>query len=140
MRLADRQQKLFNDNFDRQAFDKVKGIMEQAIAKAGNFEGLIYALRDFNHDVEFEDNFTIISCDVELDRSGMKTAASYVGVTIVIKWDDKANKGKIDIAELYSNELTGQYEADLLCVIDADTYEVIHWVYDGPMPDTDDKQ
>ena len=79
--------------------------------------------------MEFEDDFTIIYCGVELDRSLMKAEADYVGVNFVIKWYDETNTGKIMTASLYSTALSGQYIADLLCEIDPDTCEITEWKY-----------
>ncbi len=79
--------------------------------------------------MEYEDDFTIITCEVELDRSHMETEGDYVGVCFYIKWYDEADAGMIDKVALYSSEPSGEYIADLLCYINPDTCEVIEWVY-----------
>ena len=141
MQLTDKQQKLLNDNFNRDAFDDVKGIVNKAIAEAHSFDDLWSNLQKFDCDVEFEDNFTIIFCDAELDRSHMETSADYVGVGFMIKWYDDTNTGKIDKVSLYSTETSNDYVADLLCYIDPESCEVIEWACGEESElDIDDKQ
>lgn len=86
--------------------------------------------------MEYEDDCTIISCEVELDRSHMETEGDYVGVCFYIKWYDEADSGAISKVELYSSETSGNYLADHLCNIHPETCEITEWVYD----DIDDKQ
>ncbi len=141
MQLTDKQQKLFNDNFNQDAFDDIKSIVNKAITDSHSFDDLWSNLQNFDCDVEFEDNVTIILCDAELDRSHMETSADYVGVGFIIKWFDETNTGKIDKVSLCSTETSSDYVADLLCYIDPNSCEVIEWV-DGEESglDIDDKQ
>lgn len=81
--------------------------------------------------MEFDDDFTIITCEVELDRSHMETEGDYVGVCFYIKWSDETNTGTFDKVALFSSEPSGEYIADLLCYINPETCEVTEWVYEA---------
>lgn len=140
-KLTPKQKKLFNDNFNRQVYDLAKNAIQKAVSESRSFGSLWGKLHKYDCDVEYEDDFTIISCEVELDRSQMKTKGDYVGLCFYIKWYDETNSGIIDTVALYSSEPSGEYEADLLCYIDPNTCEVAEWVYETPVDfDIDDKQ
>lgn len=127
--LTPEQQTLFNANFNRRAYDKAKEPIQKAVSESKNFNELLDKISKYDRDVEYEDDFTIITCEVELDRSHMETEGDYVGVCFYIKWYDEADAGMIDKVALYSSEPSGEYIADLLCYINPDTCEVIEWVY-----------
>lgn len=127
--LTPEQQTLFNANFNRRAYDKAKEPIQKAVSESKNFNELLDKISKYDRDVEYEDDFTIITCEVELDRSHMETEGDYVGVCFYIKWYYEADAGMIDKVALYSSEPSGEYIADLLCYINPDTCEVIEWVY-----------
>ncbi len=127
--LTPEQQALFNANFNRRAYDQAKEPIQKAVSESKNFNELLDKISKYDRDVEYEDDFTIITCEVELDRSHMETEGDYVGVCFYIKWYDEADAGMIDKVALYSSEPSGEYIADLLCYINPDTCEVIEWVY-----------
>lgn len=129
--LTPEQQTLFNANFNRRAYDKAKEPIQKAISESKNFDELWERIKNYDRDVEFEDDFTIITCEVELDRSHMETEGDYVGVCFYIKWYDEADAGMIDKVALYSSEPSGEYIADLLCYINPDSCEVTEWVYEA---------
>ena len=142
VKLTPAQQKLFSDNFNRQAYEDAKKPIQEAIAKSKSFFDLWDNLSGYeHHDVEYTDKYTIVWCEVELNKKHMKTKAGYVGVCFFIYWNDETKTGEIGEVELYSNEETGADIADLLCYIDPETCEVTEWLYDvEPEPDIDDKQ
>lgn len=136
IKLTAEQQKLFNANFNRKAYEEAKKPIQEAISGSKSFDELWSKLQNHECDVEYEDDCTIISCEVELDRSHMETEGDYVGVCFYIKWYDEADSGTISKVELYSSETSGNYFADHLCNIHPETCEITEWVYD----DIDDKQ
>lgn len=128
--ITPEQRQLFNDNFNRKSYDLAKKQIQEIVSGARTFNQLWYKLGEYERDVEFFDDITIISCEVELDRSQMKTKGDYVGVCFYIKWDDEAGAGLIDNVALFSSEPSGEYVADLLCYMDPDTCEITEWVYE----------
>ncbi len=130
-KLTPERQKLFNANFNRQAYEEAKKPVQEAVSEARSFYELWDKLHRYDRDVEYEDDFTIISCEVELDRSHMETNGDYVGVCFYIKWYDETDSGMINNVALYSSETSGDYLADLLCYIHPDTCEITEWVYDN---------
>lgn len=136
IKLTPEQQRLFNANFNREAYEKAKKPIQEALSGTTTFCKLWDKLQKYDRDVEYEDDCTIIACGVELDRSHMETKGDYVGVCFYIKWFDETNSGEISSVELYSSETSGDYIADLLCHIHPDTCEITEWVYDN----IDDKQ
>ena len=135
-KLSDDKLGLFNRNFNRDAYEKVKAPIQSIVSQSSSFVELWEGLQKYDRDVEYEDDYTIISCEVELDRSLMVTEGDYVGVCFFIKWYDETDVGMIDKVELYTSETSGDYIADLLCCIHPDTCEITEWVYDT----IDDKQ
>lgn len=127
--LTPEQQTLFNANFNQQAYAQAKEPIQKALSESKTFYELWEKLQKYDRDVEYEDDFTIIACEVELDRSHMETEGDYVGVCFYIKWYDETNSGIIDKVALYSSEPSGEYIADLLCYIHPETCEVTEWVY-----------
>ena len=136
IKLTPEQQKLFNANFNQETYEVAKKPIQEAISGSKTFNELWNKLQKYDRDVEYEDDYTIISCEVELDRSHMTTEGDYVGVCFYIKWYDETDAGMIDKVELYTSETSGDYIADLLCCIHPDTCEITEWVYDT----IDDKQ
>lgn len=136
IKLTPEQQKLFDANFNRRAYEQAKAPIQKAICESQCFAEVLDRLHGYEYDVEYEDDFTIISCEVELDRSHMETEGDYVGVCFFIKWYDEADSGMISKVELYTSETSGDYLADLLCCIHPDTCEITEWAYDN----IDDKQ
>lgn len=136
IKLTPEQQKLFNANFNQETYEVAKKPIQEAISGSKTFNELWNKLQKYDRDVEYEDDYTIISCEVELDRSHMATEGDYVGVCFYIKWYDETDAGIIDKVELYTSETSGDYIADLLCCIHPDTCEITEWVYDT----IDDKQ
>lgn len=136
IKLTLEQQKLFNANFNREAYEEAKKPIQEAISGSKTFDELWSKFQKYDRDVEYEDDFTIISCEVELDRSHMETECDYVGVCFYIKWYDDTDSGVIDNVALYSSKTSNDYLADLLCYIHPDTCEITKWVYDN----IDDKQ
>lgn len=136
IKLTPEQQKLFNANFNRKAYEEVKKTIQKAISKAKSFYDLWDKLQKYDRDVKYEDDCTIIICEVELDRSLMETDCDYVGVCFYIKWYDEVDSCIIDNVALYSSETSKDYIADLLCYIHPTTCEITEWVYDN----IDDKQ
>lgn len=141
IKLTPEQQKLFDANFNRRAYEQAKSPIQKAICESQCFAEVLDRLHGYEYDVEYEDDFTIISCEVELDRSHMETEGDYVGVCFDIKWFDESDSGTISRVALFSSEPSKEYIADLLCYIDPNTCEVTEWVYEDPeKPDIDDKQ
>ena len=136
IKLKPEQQKLFNDNFNREAYEKAKKPILQAISGSKSFEELWGKLQKYEHDVEYWDDCAIIWCEVELDRSHMATKGDYVGLCFYINWYYEGDYGMIGMVELYTSEISDDYVADLLCSIHPDTCKIIEWVYDN----IDDKQ
>ena len=93
IKLTAEQQKLFNTNFNRKAYEEAKKPIQEAISGSKSFDELWSKLQNHECDVEYEDDCTIISCEVELDRSHMETEGDYVGVCFYIKWYDEADSG-----------------------------------------------
>lgn len=136
IKLTPEQQNLFNANFNREAYEEAKKPIQEAISGSKSFDELWGKLQKYDRDVEYEDDYTIITCEVELDRSHMETEGDYVGICFFIKWYDETNSGTISEVELYTSETSGDYIADLLCRIHPDTCEITEWVYGN----IDDKQ
>ena len=84
IKLTAEQQKLFNTNFNRKAYEEAKKPIQEAISGSKSFDELWSKLQNHECDVEYEDDCTIISCEVELDRSHMETEGDYVGVCFYI--------------------------------------------------------
>ncbi len=131
IKLTAEQQKLFNANFNRKAYEEAKKPIQEAISGSKSFDELWSKLQNHECDVEYEDDFTIITCEVELDRSHMETEGDYVGVCFYIKWSYETNTGTFDKVALFSSEPSGEYIADLLCYINPETCEVTEWVYEA---------
>lgn len=89
--LTPEQQTLFNANFNRRAYDKAKEPIQKAMSESKTFDEFWERIKNYDRDVEFDDDFTIITCEVELDRSHMETEGDYVGVCFYIKWSDETN-------------------------------------------------
>lgn len=129
--LSPEQKKLYEDNFNKEAFDKAKTTIQQFIDNAESFQNLYDSLQNYERDIEYYDEYTIIFCEVELDRSQMATTGDYVGLNFSIYWyeDNGKEYGKIEKILLYSNEPTHEYEAERLCQLDPDSGEVTEWIY-----------
>lgn len=128
--LTPEQQKFFDDNFDRIAYQEAKANLLKRISEADSFESFWRALDCFeNHDIDYTDTDNIVYCDIELDRKRMNTDASYVGVTFILLWLEREKKAVLNTSILYSNQKSQDEFADMLCYIDPDTCEVINWVY-----------
>ncbi len=130
IKLTPEQKEMFKRNFDQEAFDKAKATIQQLIDGAKSFQNLYESLRKYDRDLEFYDEYTIIFCEVELDRSKMTTTADYVGLNFFIYWYEEDGKeyGKIEKILLYSNEPTGEYEADRICQLDP-SGNITEWIY-----------
>lgn len=127
--LTKEQQALFNANFDKKVYEKAKQSVQDAISQSKSFEELWTALSNYERDNDFNDNHSIIYCEVELDRYNMETPADYVGADFTIYWDDDANKGWIESVSLHTSD-TPDGEVELLCFIHPETCEIIEWCYD----------
>lgn len=127
--LTKEQQELFDDNFDKNAYEQAKQSVQDTISKSKTFEELWSALSKYERDNDFDDDFSIIYCEVELDRSNMQTPANYVGMDFAICWDDNTNQGWIDKVSLHSSD-TSNGEVELICFIEPNTCEVIEWCYE----------
>lgn len=141
IKLTPEQQRLFDRNFDRKAYEDAKELILKAIRESKSCFDLWDKLRPYDRDTEYADDCTIIWCEVELDRSRMETDGDYVGLTFYINWYDEADAGLISHVELYSTETSREYIADRLCCFDPDTCEITEWFYEGKNnPNIDDKQ
>lgn len=131
IRLSPEQLEMFKRNFNQEAFDKAKATIQQIVDGAESFQKLYDSLKNYDRDLEFYDDYTIIFCEVELDRSKMTTTGDYVGLNFFIYWYEVDGKeyGKIEKVLLYSNEPTKDYEAERLCQLDPATGEVTEWIY-----------
>lgn len=61
IKLTPEQQKLFNANFNREAYEKAKKPIQEAISGSKSFDELWGKLQKYDRDVEYEDDCTIIS-------------------------------------------------------------------------------
>lgn len=129
--LTPDQQILFSANFDRQTYEEAKAPIQKAVDESKEFMELWEKLSPRRRDIEYGDDCTIMWCEVELDTSRMRTDASYVGLCFYICWNEESNTGKIDSVALYSNEISKEYYADLLCYMNPDTCEITKWVYEA---------
>lgn len=128
-KISKEQQELFDNNFDKNSYEQVKKVIQEAISKAKTFEDLWTSLNSYERDSRFDDDCSIIFCEVELDRSHMATSADYVGVDFNIYWDDNTNKGHIEAVSLHTSD-TPDGEVELICFIHPDTCEITEWCYD----------
>lgn len=114
----------FNRNFNREVFEKAKNKIQQALLESNSLEELWSKLKLYQRDIKYRDIFSVLLCEVELDRSKMETTADYVGVCFFIYWNEKKKKGNIKAVELYSSD---SYNGDVLyyCTIDPNTCEII---------------
>lgn len=123
----EQRQELFENNFSQKAYEKVKHSVETAISHSTTFKMLWEALGRYDRDVEYDDDFTIIYCGIELDRSNMQTKANYAGVRFTILWNDNIpKKSGILVAELYSSD-TSSGEIEPICFFDPNTLEIVKW-------------
>lgn len=129
VRLTKKEQKLFNSNFNRRAYERAKKPIQEAVSTSGTFEELWDKICSYERDVDHYDDSSIIYCEAELDRSHMKTEADYVGIDFHIRWDATSNTGKIIKASLHSSD-TIDGEVELICFIDPETCAILEWVYD----------
>lgn len=138
LKIPDResQQRIFNENFDFQTFkDAVEPVIKcltgaHTPSEIGErMKALENSKKCDWFDLEFEDFKTIIWCDIELDRSQMETEADFVGVTILIDWEDAKGIGTIKTAYLYSTVFSKDYLADELCRFDPETFQIMEWLY-----------
>lgn len=129
IKLTKEQQSLFDDNFNKAAYEQAKQVIQEAISKAKTFEDLWNSLNSYERDNDFDDDYSIIYCEVELDRSHMATGADYVGVDFNICWNDDTNKGYIEAVSLHTSDTPGR-EVELICFIHPDTCEITKWCYD----------
>lgn len=128
-KISKEQQELFDNNFDKNSYEQVKKVIQETISKAKTFEDLWTSLNSYERDSRFDDDCSIIFCEVELDRSHMATSADYVGVDFNIYWDDNTNKGHIEAVSLHTSD-TPDGEVELICFIHPDTCEITEWCYD----------
>lgn len=128
--LTPEQLEMFKRNFNQEAFDQARATIQKYIDGADTFLKMYDSLKNYDRDIEYYDDYTIIICEVELDRSKMTTTADYVGLNFSIFWYEEDGKeyGKIEKVLLYSNEPTGEYEAERLCQLNPVTGEVTEWI------------
>lgn len=128
-KLTKEQQEFFNRNFNKDAYEQAKRPIQEAISKSNTFEELWNSLSGYSRDSDFDDDYSIIYCEAELDRSKMETAADYVGVYFVICWNDDTDKGWIDNVSLYTSD-TPSGEVEPICFFNPKTYEITKWDYE----------
>lgn len=126
--LTRKQQELFDNNFNKSAYEQVKQIIQKAISEAKTFEDLWNSLNSFDRDNDFNDDYSIIYCEAELDRSHMATSADYVGVDFNIFWNDNTSRGHIETVSLHTSD-TPDGAVTLICCIHPDTCEITGWHY-----------
>lgn len=136
IKTGDEWRKIFTENFNQEAYEEAVEPVKTAIADSKcadelyqNLKKLEYAKKCEGPDMEFEDDCTIIWCNVELDRSQMTTEADYVGVRLYIEWNEQEKKGAIKMAFLYSTVFSKEYVADELCRFDPETFDIMEWLY-----------
>lgn len=123
----ERQQELFDNNFSQEAYEQAKQLVQSAISNAASFPMLWMTLQKYDRDIEYDDDSTIIYCEIELDKSLMRTKADYVGVRFTILWyDDFPERSGIIVVELYSSD-TPNGEVEPMCYFDPNTLEIIIW-------------
>lgn len=123
----EQQQELFDNNFSKESYEQAKQIVQNAMTSSDSFEKLWNNLRGYERDVEYEDCFTIIYCEMELDRKSMRTQADYVGVRFTIFWnDDDPRDSTISEVELYTSD-TPNHKISLMCFFNPDTLEIVRW-------------
>lgn len=129
-------QRIFNENFDPVAYAEAVAPIQEAInqSKAAfglyrRLEKLEYAKKCECPDIEYGDDYTIVWCDVELDRSRMATDADYVAVGLRIHWYDEEKFGKIVDCRLYSTVFSKAYLADELCRFNPESFMIMDWFY-----------
>lgn len=121
--LSKHQIQSFNRNFDANAFENVKTKINELITNSNNFLEFYQSLKEYEHDVQYTDDYNVVLVECELDRSNMATTADYVGVSLFVLWDDSKNTGKIDYAELYSSESYNK-EVQFWFGFNPETYEI----------------
>lgn len=126
--LTKEQQELFDNNFNKDAYEQAKQVIQVAISKAKTFMDLWNSLNSYERDNGFDDDYSIIYCEVELDRSHMATTADYVGVYFCICWDDETESAHIGAVSLYTSD-TPDGQVECLCSFHPDTCEIIRWIY-----------
>ena len=128
MVLTKEQQKWFERNFNKEAYEQAKRTVQEHISKSKTFFELWDMLDPHDRDCDFEDDYSIIYYEVELDRSNMETDARYVGVYFTIHWNDDTNNGKIHSVALFSSDIPSK-EVEEICSFHPDTCEVVKWRY-----------
>ena len=133
MKITPERRLLFERNFDKETFEKVKAPVMEILKKPKPFLKFREELQSIYEDVGYDyyDECIVARWDVELDRSQMETNADYVGVTFYLAYYDQEDWGELLDTELYTNEMTGEYIADPICFFDSQTYEITRWRYKG---------
>lgn len=130
VRLTKAQRQLFENNFDRQAYDEAKKEVERLFSDWKTDEELLGTLRKYDWDMWGAEDYIFHYCVIEMDRSRMNTTADYVSVEFIIMCDYfDMHKFQIVDALLYSNEISKDYIADRLCHFDPNTCEVTKWLF-----------
>lgn len=124
---------MFDQNFNKKTFETVKQEIQAIIDKSHTFQDLYFALGKYDRTVDYFDDYTVIKCEVELDRSRMETDANYVSVIFLINWSDETLNSFIDFAVLYYAKDQDDY-SDALCAFNPETCKIIKWLYDPDIP------
>lgn len=147
MKSTKSQLKLFQNNFDAEAFDNLKLSIQKKIAEAPGLNELMSQLKvtkgvqcvEFADDDDLDNadfvlgyrseeddscDFLVILCYVELDRSKMETNSQYVEVCFYIVYNDVKQTGWIDAASLASADNPEDY-AESICFFDLETHTPI---------------
>lgn len=145
------QLKLFHDNFDDEAFDKLKRSVQQAIDASHSLNELMSRLKvihevqsvEFAEDDDLENDdfipgyqesedescdFLVILCFAELEMD-KPNKAKYVEVCFYIVYNDVKGEYWIDAVSLARTNAPKRY-ATRICFFDADTHEPIAWCQD----------
>lgn len=146
------QLKLFQNNFDAEAFDNLKLSIQKKIAEAPGLNELMSQLKvtkgvqcvEFADDDDLDNDdfvpgyeeseedscdFSVILCYVELDRSRMNTKSKYVEVCFYIVYNDVTQEKWIDAASLAVSN-NPQRCGKKICFFDIDTHEPVAWCRD----------
>ena len=62
--LTKEQQELFDNNFNKNAYEQAKQVIQEAISKAKTFEDLWNSLNLYECDDGFDDDYSIIYCEI----------------------------------------------------------------------------
>ena len=128
IKLTKSQQKLFEDNFNREAYDMAMAPIREAVKKSPHLSLLRQNLGDLYHDTEYSDDYMFVFSEVEIGGECVKGKPSYLGlyVCITCPWDTEVPE--INNAIVYTTAISHDEIPEELCMIDPNTYEVVHWI------------